>query len=528
MFHRVTSLCQLNIRGATTKAAKHPNNFKPERWPALELASLPRTTHLRSLQRVGAKRGTIKPILNNEPIKLGARVDPTHPATLSAKSFQAPYAFNEYFNARAYPNAMLKRLGVTITPSGRFIPRPPPEREFPILQKKKRIKLAKTAVVRTRLKRKLNEAIQLVVTRGADVDQASSKIIFKESEASELKWLLRDWYYIFFPRIPIFYAPWTNLIKSVRESLTQIVEKGSEMDLHWNLESADREAKAMERLSRREMRRLRMWQRQSQEAVSRGGIAEDVGIRWKLKGMGVKKRLIPRNRKKLGDNRRAKVLRTPSRHGFQGGDVLPLRTEFPVPSQPKSKALKARLAPETRPEFIPRETRTSRLLEARVQNIQAGPELQARRAPYATPVPSVPSSKPSTAEPLVAKTLNDRSTPKIPAVLKTNQTPSAKPFSPRPTGITSASEAPETKPPAVKPPPASAKPPITKPPTAERASKSPIGKQIFIKPPNQSVLDSLRQRPTLSPERGTTPSNRSSPFGGRGQQGSGTSGKRGP
>ncbi|CAE6529410.1 unnamed protein product [Rhizoctonia solani] len=322
-------------RRMATKASKHLNNFKPESWSAPELASLPPAESIRSLQRVRAKRGTIRPILNHEPIKSGARVDPTHPAAvLTDKSFRAPYANHDYFNIRAYPNAMLKRLGVSIEPNGRLKPRSPPEREFPIFKRKKRIKFARTyvipiksthksGVVRIRLKRRLNEAIQLVVTRGADADHETNKITFKQSDTLESKWLLRDWYYVFYPRIPIYHAPWPSIIKAVRESLLTILKQGKEMDMRWNLEIADREAKAMARLSRREMRRIRMWRRQDQETASRGHLSEDVGVRWKLKGMGVKKRSM--GEKKPGvDNKRIKVLRAPARSAFQNGGVGPL------------------------------------------------------------------------------------------------------------------------------------------------------------------------------------------------------------
>ncbi|KAJ1309733.1 hypothetical protein OPQ81_006498 [Rhizoctonia solani] len=319
-------------RGMATKASKHPNNFKPQRWSTPELASLPPAESIRSLQRSRAKRGTIRPILNHEPIKSGARVDPTHPAAILAdKSFRAPYANHDYFSTRAYPNAMLKRLGVVVGPNGRLKPRPPPERDFPIFKFKQRIKFARTyvmpiksthksGVVRVRLKRKLNEAIQLVVTRGADVDHQANKITFNQSDALESKWLLRDWYYVFYPRVPIYHAPWPSVIKAVRESLSTVSKQGREMDMHWNLQIADREAKAMARLSRREMRRVRMWRRQDQEIASRGHLLEDVGVRWKLKGMGATKQST--RQKKLGvDNRGIKVLRAPSRSAFQHGSV---------------------------------------------------------------------------------------------------------------------------------------------------------------------------------------------------------------
>ncbi|CAE6436544.1 unnamed protein product [Rhizoctonia solani] len=338
---RATSiLFQCGTRGMATKVSKHPSNFKPQSLPALELASLPPAESIRSLQRLRAKRGTIRPILNYEPIKRGARVDPVHPAaTWDEKSL--PYSSHEYFNIRAYPNAMLKRLGVVIQPTGGLKPLPPPQRDFPIFKRKKRIKFARTyimpiksthksGVVRVRLKRKLNEAVQLVSTRGADVDHQTGKIIFKNSEDLESKWLLRDWYYVFYPRIPIYHAPWTSVIKAVRNSLLVILKKGREMDMQWNLEIADREAKAMARLSRREMRRIRMWRRQDHEAALRGRLSEDVGIRWKLKGMGAKKQSV-----KVGGirglNRGAKVLRSPSRTAFQHGNGSDASPKFSAP-----------------------------------------------------------------------------------------------------------------------------------------------------------------------------------------------------
>lgn len=45
--------------------------------------------------------------------------------------------------------------------------------------------------MRVRLKRRVIEAIQLVVTRGANADPTGKKVVFDESEAGESKWLLR-------------------------------------------------------------------------------------------------------------------------------------------------------------------------------------------------------------------------------------------------------------------------------------------------------------------------------------------------
>ncbi|KDN34628.1 hypothetical protein RSAG8_12290, partial [Rhizoctonia solani AG-8 WAC10335] len=392
LFGAISIVLGYGARRMATKASKHPNNFKPKGSSAPELASLPPPESVRSLQRLRAKRGTIRPILNQEPIKSGARVDPTHPAVLTNKSFRAPYASHDYFNTKAYPNAMLKRLGVVIEPNGRLKPRPPPEREFPIF-KHKRIKLARTyvmpiksthksGVVRIRLKRKLNEAIQLVVTRGADVDHQASKIVFKQSEALESKWLLRDWCYVFYPRIPIYHAPWPSLIQAVRESLLAVLKQGREMDLRWNLEIADREAKATARLSRREMRRVRMWHRQDRETVSRGHLAEDVGVRWKPKGTGAKKRSV--REKKLSMDKRGgvKTLRAPSRSAFQRGNAaIPsagLSAPRKPPVAPKLENSSGRAAPPLRL-TIP--------TKPQVETIRAGVEPRASRNSHTARTP---------------------------------------------------------------------------------------------------------------------------------------------
>ncbi|CAE6404423.1 unnamed protein product [Rhizoctonia solani] len=407
MFLRAISIViRHRTRGMAVKASKHPNSFKPQNWSASELASLPPAESVRSLQRVRTKRGTIRPILNHEPIKSGARVDPTHPAALlTDKSFRAPYSNHGYFNTKAYPNVMLKRLGVVIQPNGRLKPRPPPEREFPIFKHKKRINFAstyvlpiksthKSGVVRVRLKRKLNEAIQLVVTRGADVDHQTNEITFKQSEALESKWLLRDWYYVFYPRIPIYHAPWPSMIKAVRESLVAVLKQGREMDMRWNLEIADREAKAMARLSRREMRRVRMWRRQDQETVSRGHLSDDVGVRWKLKETGVKKRSV--RGKKLGaDNKGVKVLRAPSRSAFQHGSMANSSAELsanrkpPMVLQPR-KSLETAASP-------PRSTTPTK---PQVEAIQTRAE---PRANQNTRVARTPSTKLPSAAPKQSK-----------------------------------------------------------------------------------------------------------------------------
>ncbi|KAF8610029.1 hypothetical protein BDV93DRAFT_539946 [Ceratobasidium sp. AG-I] len=389
MFPRVRSvLYQLGIRRLSDKGTGVAHNLVAKIPPSPELSTLPPAPHLRSLQRKYAKRGTIVPILNRTPIKPNARVDPAHPV-LTDKSFKAPFAANDYFDICAYPQPMLKRLGVIMTPTGKILPRPPREPDFPILKDRKRVKLActvilpikkthKSSVVRVRLKRRVIEAIQLVVTRGANADPTGKKVVFDELEAGESKWLLRDWYYVFFPKPAVYNAPWPAVIKAARETLADIVRRGTEFSSSWNVTIAEREATAQARFSRREMRRVRMWRRQEQEVVIRGHIADDVGIRRKPEGLGVKKRS-----KQTGPgvgSTKMKALRAPVRNSFRDGqtssspaetspaprpmlrneDIGPSAQQISKqPSATKSRPARVPSVPERKPVPTHRSTRTT-------------------------------------------------------------------------------------------------------------------------------------------------------------------------
>lgn len=147
--------------------------------------------------------------------------------------------------------------------------------------------------------------------------------------------MIVDWYYVFFPKPAVYSAPWPSVIKTTREALSDILRRGTEYNSSWNLTIAEREAAAQARLSRREMRRVRMWRRQEQEAIARGHIMEDVGIRRKQEGMGVKKKS-----KQAGPgvgSAGVKALRAPVRNAFRDGHPSSTASERTSPaSRPKS------------------------------------------------------------------------------------------------------------------------------------------------------------------------------------------------
>jgi hypothetical protein len=201
----------------------------------------------------------------------------------------------------------------------------------------------------------------------------------------------------------------------------------------------------MARLSRREIRRVRMWRRQDQEAVSRGQITEDVGVRWKPKGVGVKKRCAVREkRKRFGvDNKKVKVLRAPSRSTFREGNLPSPKAELIAPkpglTAPEPESALGSIGPR----------RTPRLPE--VQGRRPKPEPQTSQNLHASSPPSFPSFKSSDA--------------KSPA----SKSPTSKPLAAEPSA---------------------AKLPTTKPSTA----KPPTKRGIFVKPPSRAVVDTTRSK----------------------------------
>ncbi|QRW00030.1 hypothetical protein RhiJN_28048 [Ceratobasidium sp. AG-Ba] len=413
---------QLALRGTALKSTKAAKYTKQPRPYAPELAALPPAPHLRSLQFKGAKRGTIVPILNHQPIKEGAYVDPHHPV-LEDKSFRPPAAGNDYFDAKVYPNAMLKRLGVVIPPRGKVRPRPPKELDFPVMRNSKRVKFAsvfimsrklthKSDVARTRLRRRVTEAIRLVVTRGANIDPGAKKVIFNESEAGEAKWILRDWYYVIHPKSAAYHAKWPDLVRATRESLSSIVRKGTEWSSLWKIQMAEHEATALGRLARREMRRVRMWRRQEQEALARGGIAEDVGIRWKEKGTGVKKRRVEAAEKPGAWRGKKKTLRTPSREAFKKG-----RTS-PKGSQIEGSLARAMVPKAERPNPIVKASRRDR--QADGQRPPASPDSMPNQG---RPKASQPRPRPNAAVRLNKKASDTTSNPKRPSTSASGRQP---------------------------------------------------------------------------------------------------------
>ncbi|EJF61780.1 hypothetical protein DICSQDRAFT_136296 [Dichomitus squalens LYAD-421 SS1] len=95
-------------------------------------------------------------------------------------------------------------------------------------------------VVRVKVLNKLKNAIALVVTRGADVEEGADgakRIVFREREAGS-GWVLRDWTYLCRPEPQLNLMPYTELIPSIRRALKDVFIPGQKLEDEWSTPAA--------------------------------------------------------------------------------------------------------------------------------------------------------------------------------------------------------------------------------------------------------------------------------------------------
>ncbi|KXN88437.1 hypothetical protein AN958_07343 [Leucoagaricus sp. SymC.cos] len=208
-------------------------------------------------------------------------LDPSHPAT-KADIRRLPQVDNRYFRLRAVPNGLLElNLESTGSPSwpkvdvwASRITRATESRKESIQEEPNTISQAvsnipplfldfvspplliphpkgsipmslyfsigkarthKHATKRRRLRTKIKEAINLIVTRGASVDEETKEMTFNKDEVQKRghKWILPDWAYLCYPNPEVYLAPYPDLIKALRGSLQQIWDSGMCHETGW-------------------------------------------------------------------------------------------------------------------------------------------------------------------------------------------------------------------------------------------------------------------------------------------------------
>ncbi|KAH9026777.1 hypothetical protein EDB84DRAFT_1563634 [Lactarius hengduanensis] len=77
----------------------------------------------------------------------------------------------------------------------------------------------------TKLKRRIKEAVRLIVTRGAAVEEscgATPRVVFRPEDVGAEKWIVPDWTYIALPTTEMFCMPFTEQLSLMRKALESI------------------------------------------------------------------------------------------------------------------------------------------------------------------------------------------------------------------------------------------------------------------------------------------------------------------
>ncbi|KAL5514719.1 hypothetical protein ACEPAG_2035 [Sanghuangporus baumii] len=94
----------------------------------------------------------------------------------------------------------------------------------------------KFSVVRSRIKRRIKAAVNLIVTRDASVRTVRGKqvVVSYETDDGE-KWILQDWTYVFKPSLEVYRMPFPTLISNIREALRFVNAASRRLNLIWGL-----------------------------------------------------------------------------------------------------------------------------------------------------------------------------------------------------------------------------------------------------------------------------------------------------
>ncbi|KAF8344135.1 uncharacterized protein EI90DRAFT_3010933 [Cantharellus anzutake] len=209
----------------------------PARPKYTELSNLPPLwKQARSLKFSGVLPGTSQSIAKPSwsfPIVPGAVLDPKHPSLrVGPKSF--PVFKSEIFTLKAFPYAVLHPHNNATYP---FPPRDPQKYRsttclpFGLLPLTSRKDTRNSPVIRSTMKRRVQEAIRLVVTRGASVDRIG-QIVFGNPDPNA--YVLKDWVYLLYPSIGLLRAPWSHLIFQVGSALAHLKKVNQEYTLEWD------------------------------------------------------------------------------------------------------------------------------------------------------------------------------------------------------------------------------------------------------------------------------------------------------
>ncbi|KAH9983393.1 hypothetical protein BJV74DRAFT_886832 [Russula compacta] len=160
--------------------------------------------------------------------------DPTYPGAhlpLDRRRSLAPRWVSPYLTLVAFPKAFLTKPDAPF--SEPYKPRPypavPPARR-PEQQRSVDMSMQVVAfhsrvvlrsIVRYKIKRRLKEAVKLIVTRGAAVEASRKgpKLVFRVEDVGADRWIVPDWTYVAVPTTELFRMPFVKQLDLMRKAL---------------------------------------------------------------------------------------------------------------------------------------------------------------------------------------------------------------------------------------------------------------------------------------------------------------------
>jgi hypothetical protein len=188
-----------------------------------------------------------------KPQPTSGLVDPSYPGahlSLHRRHTLGPRWVSKHFCLHAFPKAFLSKPDVPFPLP--YAPRPYPARPQRPEQRSVDMSMQVIAfnsrvvirsVIRTKIKRRLKEAVRLIVTRGAAVEEsrgATPRLVFRPEDVGAEKWiapgassmrfslggglakLLADWTYIAIPTTEMFRMPFVEQLGLMRKALESI------------------------------------------------------------------------------------------------------------------------------------------------------------------------------------------------------------------------------------------------------------------------------------------------------------------
>ncbi|KAF8496865.1 hypothetical protein F5888DRAFT_1703209 [Russula emetica] len=205
----------------------------PHRLRCRELRNIPKSpTPLKSVNfRHTTPGSAVVLVTKYAPQPTSALVDPTYPGahlSLNQRRSLTPSWTSPHLTLHAYPKAFLSKPDVQYPEPFKLRPYPAPPRKpeqssadmsMQVLMLNSRVVLRST--VRMKIKRRLKEAVKLIVTRGAAVEESRKglKVVFRAEDVGADKWIAPDWTYVASPTSDLFRMSFAELVNSIRQAL---------------------------------------------------------------------------------------------------------------------------------------------------------------------------------------------------------------------------------------------------------------------------------------------------------------------